>query len=64
MSDVLRRLRPSSLITHLSSLSTRPSSLITAAAVIFLLQILLIVKIALLELMAFWSLFFLAWAIA
>jgi O-antigen ligase len=57
MSEALRRLRPSSLFTH-------PSSLVSAAALIYLLHILLIVKIALLELTAFWSLFFLGWAIA
>jgi O-antigen ligase len=40
------------------------SPLVRAAAVLFLLQILLIVKIALLELTAFWAIFLVGWAIA
>jgi O-antigen ligase len=40
------------------------SKLVRTASVFFILQILLIVKIALLELTAFWSIFFLGWAIA
>jgi O-antigen ligase len=56
MSDE-RKLKGSSLIVH-------PSKLIRVAAVLYLLHILLIVKIALLELTAFWALFFLCWAIA
>src|ERR1044071_6375076 len=57
MSDVLRRLHPSSLITH-------HSSLVKVASFLYLLNILLTVKIALLELTAFFSLFCLGWAIA
>ncbi|MFP5245664.1 MAG: hypothetical protein ACLGH0_03135, partial [Thermoanaerobaculia bacterium] len=40
------------------------SGLVRAAAVLYILHILLIVKIALLELTAFWAFFFLCWAIA
>ncbi len=47
----------------LSSFVDHPSRLVRIAAVFFILQILLIVKIALLELTAFWAIFFLGWAI-
>ena len=47
-----------------SSFIVHRSSLVRFASLLFLLQILLIVKIALLELSAFWSIFFLGWAIA
>jgi len=47
-----------------ASLRLHPSALVNAAAILYLLHILLIVKIALLELTAFWSIFFLGWAIA
>lgn len=47
-----------------SSLITHHSALVRTAAILYLLHILLGVKIALLENTAFWSLFFLAWAIA
>ena len=40
------------------------SKLVRVSAVLLILHILLIVKIALLELTAFWSIFFLGWAIA
>lgn len=56
MSDEPKR-KGSSLIAH-------PSSLIRAASLLYLLHILLTVKIALLELTAFFSLFCLGWAIA
>jgi O-antigen ligase len=39
------------------------SALVTAAVVLYILQVLFVVKIALLELSAFWSIFCLAWAI-
>jgi O-antigen ligase len=47
-----------------SSLIPHPSSLVRAASVFLLLHILLMVKIALLELMAFGAIFTLGWAIA
>lgn len=47
-----------------SALNTQHSALVRTAAVLYLLHILLTVKIALLELTAFWSLFCLVWAIA
>ena len=47
-----------------SSFIVHRSSLIRTAAVLYLLHLLLIVKIALLELTAFFALFFLCWAIA
>lgn len=49
---------------HPASLIFHPSLLVRASAVFFLLQILLIVKIALLELMAFSAIFLITWAIA
>src|SRR5215210_4810252 len=51
-----QKLKGSSLITH-------HSSLIRAASLLYLLNILLTVKIALLELTAFFALFCLCWAI-
>src|ERR1043165_6691626 len=57
MSDEHQGGRGSSLIAH-------RSSLVRVAALFFLLHLLLVVKIALLELMAFWAIFFLGWAIA
>lgn len=56
MSDE-QRLRRSSFIVH-------RSSLVRTSAIFLILQILLIVKIALLELMAFGAIFTLGWAIA
>src|ERR1700754_4534615 len=47
-----------------SSLIPHSSLLIRVASVLYLFHLLLIVKIALLELTAFWALFFLCWAIA
>ena len=47
-----------------SALRARPSALLRTAAVLYILHIHLIVKIALLELTAFWSIFFLGWALA
>jgi O-antigen ligase len=52
-----QKLKGSSLIVH-------PSSLVKAASIFLLLHILLIVKIALLELTAFGAIFTLGWAIA
>ena len=51
------RLHPSSFILH-------PSKLIRASSILYLLHILLTVKIALLELTAFFAMFCLGWAIA
>lgn len=50
--------------THHSSFITHHSRLVRVACFFFLLSLLLVVKIALLELMAFWAIFFLGWAIA
>lgn len=47
-----------------SSFIAHRSSLVRAASILLILHILLIVKIALLELTAFWSIFCLGWAIA
>ena len=47
-----------------SALRAHPSALLRTAAVLYILHIHLIVKIALLELTAFWSIFFLGWALA
>src|SRR5215212_231845 len=47
-----------------SSLIAHPSSLVTIAALLYLLHILLLVKIALLELTAFFAIFCLGWAMA
>lgn len=47
-----------------ASLLSHPSPLIRTAAVLYLLHILLQGKIALLELFAFWTIFFVCWAIA
>ena len=47
-----------------SSFIAHPSSLVRAATTLYLLHILLIVKIALLELTAFFSIFCLGWALA
>src|SRR5438128_750582 len=49
--------------THHSSFIIHHSRLVRVASLLFLLHILLVVKIALLELMAFWAIFFLGWAI-
>jgi putative inorganic carbon (hco3(-)) transporter len=54
--NVLPRQRPA-FISH-------PSSLVRASATLYLLHILFQGKIALLELSAFWSIFFLGWALA
>lgn len=49
---------------NLSKFIGHPSRLVSIAGFIYILHILLIVKIALLELMAFFSMFLLGWAIA
>jgi len=51
------RIQPATFRLH-------PSGLVNAAAILYLLHLLLIVKIALLELTAFWSIFLLGWAVA
>jgi O-antigen ligase len=51
------------LRSRLSSFVRHPSALVTTAAILYILHIHLMVKIALLELTAFWSIFFLCWAI-
>lgn len=48
----------------MSRFRLHPSGLLHAAAVLYILNILLTVKIALVELTAFWAIFFLCWAIA
>ena len=47
-----------------SAFQLHPSGLVQFSAILYILHLHLIVKIALLELTAFWSIFFLGWAIA
>jgi O-antigen ligase len=49
---------------HPSPWRLHPSLLVQAASILYLLNILLTVKIALVELTAFWAIFFLGWAMA